>query len=119
MLREEIQQLRVHERLATEDAEEGISMFLGIQNGAVQRFQINSIARSLDIHPTTLAAEIAGVQNAQVKERREIRAFLHALLVQHDRASPFKTKIPSDLREAVRGDGGGDAGAKREDHEER
>ena len=119
MLREEIQQLRVHERLATKDAEEGVSMFLGIQNGAVQRFQVYGTARSLDIHPTTLAAQIARVQDTQVKERREIGALFHALLVQHDRASPFETKIPSDLREAVRGDSSGDAGAKREDHEER
>ena len=109
MLREEVEQLRMHERLAAEDAEEAVPVLARVVHRAVQSVEIDRLARCLHVHPAALAAEVARVQDAQIKKRREVNALLLALLEQHHRARAFDAKIPRDLAEAVRGDGGGDA----------
>src|SRR6185312_14736489 len=77
--REQVQQLRVHERLATKDAEESVAVLLGVSDRAIQRIEINRVL-FLDVHPTALATQVAGVDDRKVKERREIFAAFDAPL---------------------------------------
>ena len=114
--REEVEELRVHEGLAAEDAEEGVPMPLGVVHDLVQLVEVQRLARFIDIDPAALAAEVAGVQDGDVEEGREELALLHALLVQHHRTRPLVAEIPADLRQAKRIDGAQDAGGEGEEH---
>ena len=113
---EEVEELRVHEGLAAEDAEEGIPAPLGVVHDLVQLVEVQGLARLIDIDPAALAAEVAGVQDGNVKEGREELALLHALLVKHHRARPLVAEIPADLGQAKRIDGAQDAGGEGEEH---
>jgi hypothetical protein len=62
----------MHERFATENSKERISVGFGVQNRPVQQLQIDLGAFGGDIHPTALAAEIARIQDRDVEERREV-----------------------------------------------
>jgi hypothetical protein len=114
--REEIEELRVHEGLAAEDAEEGIPAPLGVVHDLVQLVEVQRLARLIDIDPAALAAEVAGVQDGDVEEGREELALLHALLVQHHGPRPLVAEIPADLRQAKRIDGAQDAGGEGKEH---
>ena len=113
---EKVEELRVHEGLAAEDAEEGIAPPLGVVHDLVQLVEVQGLARLIDIDPAALAAEVAGVQDGNVKEGREELALLHALLVKHHRARPLVAEIPADLGQAKRIDGAQDAGGEGEEH---
>ena len=116
VLCQKVEQFRVHEGLAAQDAEEGVAMLTGVVDRAVQRVQINGIARGLHIHPAALAAQVAAVQDGNVKEGREIDALLHALLKHQHGTRPLEPKVPRDLREAVGINGGEDAGTEGKNH---
>src|SRR2546429_630101 len=89
----------MHERLSAKDAEESISMTLGVRDGPVERVEINGVLL-LDIHPATLAPEVAGVENRDVKERREELAAFDAPLEFLHREHAFEAEIPEELRNA-------------------
>jgi hypothetical protein len=114
--REKVEQLGMHEGLAAEDAEERIPAPFGIVHDLVQLVEVERLARFVHIHPAALAAEIAGVQDGDVEEGREILPLLHALLVQHDRTRPLVAKIPADLRQTERIDSAEDAGGEGKEH---
>ena len=100
--REEVEQLRVHERLAAEDAEERVPVRLRVGDGAVQRVEIDLRALGLDIHPAALAAQVAGVQDREVEEGRKIFTALDAALEFLDREQPLHAEIPHELSKQPR-----------------
>src|SRR6185436_18554068 len=71
MSRQQVEQLRMHERLAAKQAEEGVAVSLGVRDGAAQRVQVDGILL-LDVDPATLAAQVAGIENGEVKKRRKV-----------------------------------------------
>jgi hypothetical protein len=89
----------VHERLAAEDAEEGVAVLLRIEDRAVERGEIDGVLR-LDVDPATLAAEIAGVENREVEERREVFAAFDAALEFLDGEKALEAEIPRKLPDA-------------------
>ncbi len=117
MLRDQIEQLGMHEGFTAEDAKEAVPVRLGIVDGAVERVEIDGIARRFHIDPATLAAEVATVEDGQVEEGREVSAFLHPLFEEHDRARSLVTEVPGHLGEAFGINGAEDAAAEGKDHE--
>ena len=99
MRREQVEQLRVHERLAAEDAEEGVAVPLGVGDGAVERVEVDGVLL-LHVHPAALAAEVAGVDDREVEERRKILAALDAPLELLDRQHPLHAESSRELRDA-------------------
>ena len=96
MLREKIQQLRMQQRLAAEHTEEAVAMFAGIVDEPVEFIQRDHITRGGDIHPAALAAEITGVDDAQIEEGREYDASFQTLSEEHDAACALEAKIPRE-----------------------
>lgn len=117
MLRDQIEQLGMHEGLAAEDAEEAVAVRFGIVDRAIERIEIDGIARGFHIDPATLATEVATVEDGEVKEGRKVSAFLHPLFEEHDRARSLVPEVPGHLGEAFGIDGAEDAAAEGEDHE--
>ena len=114
--REEVEELRVHEGLPAEDAEEGIAAAFGVVHDLVEFIEIERFAWFVHVHPAALAAEVAGIEDGNVEEGREVLALFHALLVQHDGARPLVTEIPADFGQAERIDGLQDAGGEGKEH---
>src|SRR5206468_11921797 len=79
MRREQVQQLRVHERLAAQNPEEGVPVLFGVGDGAIQAVQIDGVLL-LDIYPAALAAKVAGVDDREIEKRRKIVAAFDAPL---------------------------------------
>jgi hypothetical protein len=63
----------VHERFAAENAEEGVPVALGVSDGPVERVEVNGVLLR-DIHPATLTAEVARVENRKIEEGRKVLA---------------------------------------------
>lgn len=99
MRREEVEQFRVHERLAAEDAEERVPVFFCVSDRAIERVEIDLRALGLHVHPAALAAQVAGVQNREVEEGRKIFAALDAALEFFDREQALHAEIPQELPE--------------------
>jgi hypothetical protein len=108
----DIEQLRVHERFAAEQAEEGVAVRLRVADEAIHRIEIEGGALGFDIHPATLAAQVAGVDDRDVEERREVLAVAQPPLEALDGEHPFHPEIPEELPDAFRV--GGAQGAKGE-----
>ena len=105
MLSEEIEQLRMHEWLASEHAKKGIAARLGLIDEAVQVSEWQGHPRFVDINPAPLAAEIARVEDGDVEEGRKVLPGGHPFLKELDGARPFHSKIPRDFppRERIGG----------------
>ena len=99
MLREEVEQLRMHEGFTAKNAEEAVAVGLCLIHESIQLIEFNLHLWLVDIDPAALAAEIAGVQNRNVEKRREVLAALHPIFVQLHRARPFKSEIPRHLQQ--------------------
>ena len=99
MRREQVEQLRVHERFAAQNAEKSVPVPFGIGDGAVQRMEIDAVSL-LDIHPAALATQIARIEDGEVKERRKIFAALDAPLELFHRQHPLHAEVPEKLRDA-------------------
>jgi hypothetical protein len=78
---EDIEQLFVQEWLASENTEERVPHRLGFVQGAVHGVQLDFCLLARDIDPTPLASQIAGVDDRQIKKRREKFASLQSTLV--------------------------------------
>ena len=66
MLRQNIEQPFVHKRLAAEDAEETIARLASLADEPVQLLRLNLLLLCRDIHPTALAAEVAGIEHRNI-----------------------------------------------------
>src|SRR5438445_13545583 len=58
---EQVEQLRMHERLAAKNAKESVPVLFRVGDRAVQQLQIDHLPIRLDVHPATLTAQIAGI----------------------------------------------------------
>jgi hypothetical protein len=94
---EHVEQLRVHERLAADDAKEGVAHLLGFAHEAVPGVEADLLLLGRDIDPATLAAQVAGVEDRHVQERRKKLAALHATFVPQDRERSFDPHVPQEL----------------------
>ena len=106
MTPEDLQQFRVHERFAAEDAEEAVAVLLGVVDDAIHLVGREKMLRAIHLHPASLATEIATVDHRNVEERREIVALLDALLEFLDRAHAFVAEVIGELPENPLVDGG-------------
>ena len=97
---EQIEQLRVHERFAAEDAEERVPVPFGVGDGAIERVQVNGVLL-LHIHPAALATEVARVDDGKIEERGEVFAALDAPLELLDRQHPLHAEVPGELPQAT------------------
>src|SRR5262249_33536070 len=68
---EEIEELRVHERLAADDAEEDVAHRLGLGDEAVERVERDGLLLGRHVHPAALAAQVAAVDDRNVEKRRK------------------------------------------------
>src|SRR5688572_7815641 len=76
-------------------------MRLRVCDRPVQRLQINRDPVRFHIHPATLAAQVAGIENREIKERRKILTALSSRLEPLNRADPFVPEVPHELAEAA------------------
>jgi len=68
---------------------------------AIERVEVNRVARRLDVHPAALAAQVAGIDDREVEERREVFATLHAPLEPLDRQHALHAEVPRRLPQAA------------------
>src|SRR3989449_2091220 len=97
---EQVEQLRVHERFAAEDAEERVPVPFGVGDGAIERVQVDGVLL-LHIHPAALATEVARVDDGKIEERGEVFAALDAPLELLDRQHPLHAEVPDKLPQAT------------------
>lgn len=71
MGRQDIEQLFVHEWLATQDAKECISHLLGFGQRFVHGSKVDFGLLPSHVDPTSLASKVAGVDDGDVQKRRE------------------------------------------------
>ena len=99
---EDIEELRMQERLAAQDAEVAVAVRLGVADDAIQLFQRELLRRRLDVDPAALAAQLAARDYRDEEERREVLAALAPPLVQLDRAHALDPEVVDELREHFR-----------------
>ena len=87
----------MHERLAAEYAEERVAHLLRFADCAAHRRQVDRLLLRRHIDPAPLAAEVAAIDDRDVKKRREKLAALEAGLVLLDRAMPLKPKFQASF----------------------
>ena len=68
---EEIEEPRMEERLAPEKAEERVPVRFRVGDDPVKFLRRHHRPRRLDVDPASLAAEVAGIDDREVEERRE------------------------------------------------
>src|SRR5262245_50471174 len=81
MLGEHVEQMRVHERLAADDAEEDVAHRLGLDDELVHGVGLDDLLLGRHVYPAALTAQVAAVDDRDIKERREDLAPLQAPLV--------------------------------------
>src|SRR5205823_10954443 len=69
---EHLDQVRVHEGLAADNAEEDVAHRPGLAHQLVERGRLNDLLFGGDIDPATLAAQIAAVDDRHIKEGGEV-----------------------------------------------
>ena len=113
---EEIEEPRMEERLATEKAEERVPVRFRVGDDPVELLRRHHRPRRLDVDPASLAAEVAGIDDREVEERREddptALAGLESLHGEH----AFEAEVPAGLPQALRRHGGDDAGRELRKH---
>ena len=71
VLGEHVEQLRVHERLAADDAEEDVAHLLRFADQLVERVGLDRLLLGGHIDPAALAAQVAAVDDRDVEKRRK------------------------------------------------
>src|SRR5207244_7693476 len=90
----------MHEWLAAENAKEGIAVRFRVIDQPVQFVRADHFARRLDIDPATLAAQVARVEDREIKKGRKKFAALDAPFEFFDRPHSLHAKIPRELPQA-------------------
>jgi hypothetical protein len=107
----------MHERFSAENAEKTITMRFGIPNDFVQAREINDFTGGFHIHPATLAAKVAAIDNRKIEKRREVLALLDPALEALDRKHAFPTKVPGEFPESAFVGGAQDSCGKLNNHD--
>src|SRR5205085_2385111 len=92
-----LQQLRVHERLAAEDAKKAVADFFGLVDHLVHRRDVDRLLLGGDVDPATLAAEVAAIDDGDVEEGRKKFAALEPALVTLHGAHALKAHVVRQL----------------------
>src|SRR5207249_1697719 len=116
MRREQVQQLRVHERLAAQNPEEGVPVLFGVGDGAIQALQLDGVLL-LDIYPAALAAKVAGVDDREIEKRRKIVAAFDAPLEFLHGQNPLHAEVPGKFPQATLVGCAQDAGGEGGEHD--
>ena len=95
---QKVEQFRMHEGLSAQDPEEGITVTFSVIDDLIEFIKLDGFTWLIHVHPAALAAQVAGVENGDVKEWREELPFFHALFKQQHRARALVAKVPADLR---------------------
>ena len=95
---QKIEQLRVHEGFAAENAEKRIAVLFCLSDRPIESLQFDGIPL-LHVHPTALAAQIAGIDDRQIEERRKKLAPFDAAFEPFDREHSFDTEVPCEFPE--------------------
>ncbi len=96
---EHVEQVRVHERLAADDAEEDVAHLLGFADQLVQRLRLNDLLLGGHIDPAALAAQVAAIDDRDVQKRRKDLAAPQPPLVPLDRQHALEAHVPGQLPE--------------------
>ena len=115
---EEIEQLRMQERLAAEDAEVGVAVRLGVADDAVQLVERELLRGRRHVHPAALAAQLTAGDDRDEEERREVLAAPPPPLVELDRAHALDAEVVDELRHHLRLGLGQHALGQREQHDQ-
>jgi hypothetical protein len=91
----------MHKRFTAEEAEKGVAVGFGIVDEPVHGREIDGVSIRIDIDPAALTAEVAGVDNGNVKKWRKIFAAAEAALEFLDREHSFEPEIPGELPQAA------------------
>jgi hypothetical protein len=109
MVGEDIEKPRVEERLAAQNAKEAVAFTLGVRDEAIHVIGGNLVRIRCNVHPATLAAEVAAIQDGDVEEGRKVLAFLHASFESFDADNALDPKVPQELSDAAGRGGAEDA----------
>jgi hypothetical protein len=85
-----VQKLFVHKGLTTQNTKEGIAHRFGFGQCLVHGRKVDLHLLGSDIYPTTLASQIAGINDGDVQERRKKGSFLETRFVLLNTAQPLK-----------------------------
>ena len=91
-------------------------MRLRILDEAAHRCQIDRGSFGFYIDPASLAAQVAGVDDRDVEERRKVLPLPKPALEPLHRQHSFHAEVPEKLTEATRISAGKDAGGKLREH---
>ena len=92
-------EVRVHERLATQDAEKAVAVLLRAVDQLVHIVKADHFLWLVDIDPAALTPEVAAICDGYINERREGDALLQSLLKALDRTNSLVTEVVSKLPE--------------------
>ena len=87
----------MHEGLATQDAKKTVAMLFGIRDEIMEVLTAEHLSRRFHIDPASLAAQIAAIQDGDIKKRRQILAVLQPAFEFLDREHPLPAEIPGEL----------------------
>src|SRR5262245_57775447 len=97
MGRKEVQQFRMQEGFAAEDAEIAIAVTLGVVDDPVQILERKALGWSFHIDPTALTAQLATGNHRDEQEWRERHTTLQAALVFLDRTDALDAEVVDEL----------------------
>ena len=98
MGREQVEQLRMEERLATQNAEVGVPVRLGVVDDPVQLLERHLLRGCGHVHPAPLAAQLTARDDRDEEERREVLPAPPPALVELDRANALDAEVVDELR---------------------
>src|SRR5207253_1386907 len=99
---EKIEEFGIHERLAAKDSEKAVAMLFGVVDQIVQSGQIDRFAWRFDIDPATVAAQVATIDNREIKKRRKEFAAFDSPFEALDREHSLNAKIPGEFPNEAR-----------------
>src|SRR5262249_53939157 len=97
MIGKHVQKMRVHERLAADDAEKDVTHLLAFVNELVKSFRLDDFLLGSHVHPTTLATQVATIDDGNVEEWRGDIASFEPLLVFLDGARSLPAHVPGQF----------------------
>jgi hypothetical protein len=96
---EYLEQVGVHERFTAEDSKVAVAVFLRVVDESVQILFADHLSRGSDVHPTTLAAKLAAVDDRDEQKGRKVDPLFEAFFVFLNRSHAFEAEIVSELPE--------------------
>jgi hypothetical protein len=102
MLAQDLQQLRVHERLSAEDPEKAVAAALRVTDHPPHGGGVDHVPRAVDFDPAALASQVAAVDDREIQEWREMLPVFQPFLELLNRAHPFVAEVVREFPEQAR-----------------